>query len=425
MRRPRPIHALLTLLVATGLLSLWATARANAGIDFYQMWLGPRIAREVRNFYAPAVRDRMGVEYFRRALVEEPTARRLAVAGYRRRLETLSTPLLYLLYAPFRGSYENDMLLFQLLMFASFLLWLTTLTRLSGYGAGATLALLAFLLWSFEPIRSDVVVANMNHVMLALLAASAACLTSRRPALAGALLAVATLIKPYVILTLPVVALLWFAQRRFREASRLLAGAVGAAIVCLSASSVFFRSATIWPEWLHAFRAMSPSITPVEVGNFAVSELLRRATGVTFTPLLLGIPLLVVLTIARKVTPTREHDRLAIWLACVVFQFGSPLVWVHHLLLGMPLLIHLLRPASPVLEGEHSQRGAVYRQGAALTVLAIFAIKPWDAYMQSAAGVAILVNAAIVLLFLAGVFDLVATESTESDAPLTQKAGLA
>lgn len=434
MSRSRPVQALLLLLVAAGLTNLWLLARASAGIDFYQMWAGPRIAREVQDFYAPAVRDRMGEEYLRRAVIEEPSSRRVAVARFRRRLETVSTPSLYLLYVPFLGSYEHDLLLFQLLMFASFLLWLAFVARLSGHGRIASLALLAFLVLSFEPVRSDTRVVNMNHAILLMLAAAAYCVTRGRPASAGALLATATLIKPYVILTLPLLCLLWLVQRRQRESIRLAAGAAAATVIGIAASSLYFRSTTIWLEWLSAFRAMPSSMIAPATGNFALCELIRLTTGWHLTPLLLLLPIVIAAIAFRRAAASPAHDRLAIWLGCVVFQFGSPLVWVHHLLLSVPLAIHLLRPAdeaeinglqpSPVTPdsrsgsaGPSSRRVAVCQYVAA-GALALLAIEPWGRFATSVTEVTVMVNLALMALFVAGLRDLTAVEN-EAARPAT------
>src|SRR5688500_829901 len=115
-RERMSVVILLGILALTGVVGVWRLGRSSAGIDFYQMWVGPRIARQTTAFYEPATRAAMGQEYVRRAETEESSPRRLAVARHRQNLELLSTPMLYTLFAPLAGSYERDLLLFQLAM---------------------------------------------------------------------------------------------------------------------------------------------------------------------------------------------------------------------------------------------------------------------------------------------------------------------
>ncbi|HEU4520982.1 MAG TPA: glycosyltransferase 87 family protein [Thermoanaerobaculia bacterium] len=385
MSSRRAGFALALLLVLAGLGSLWIRGRSTAGMDFYQMWIGARMARETADFYAPETRARMGEIYLREAAEEDPASRRTAVAQYRRNLEVLSTPLLYTIYAPLQLGYESAFAVFQLIVIASLLAWVALFTRLYGFDPFLQLLFLGFLLFAFEPVRSDAGVGNMNHIILLMLAV-AALLTARRWfALAGATLAIAILVKPYVILTIPVTYLFWIASRRWRDLGLHAAGAAAAAAIGLAASSLYFRSAAIWPDWLEAFRAMPESMIPVDVGNFALRAFIGPSSVIAF--LIAGAALAAI---AFRTRPGVEIDVPAIALGCVLFQFVSPLVWVHHLLLTVPLVAWLLRPAAS--RGTHIA-GAI--------ALALIAVEPWGTFVPSVLGVAVLVNLGLAIAFAA------------------------
>lgn len=391
-----PATALLVLIVASGTAGLFSIGRASAGMDFYQMKIGARMARETRDFYAAETRVRMGETYLREALASG-SPREIAVARFRRNLEVLSTPLLYTLYTPMRGSYERDLLVFQVTVLVALFAWVTMLTRLSGHGLLASLLILAVLLVAFEPTRSDARVVNMNHIILLLLAVAAWLTANKRFALAGAVLVLAILTKPYVIVTLPLTWMFWIAARRWRDLAQHAGGAMIAGSAALAVSSLYFRSATIWIEWLAAFRAMPEEMVPLDRGNIAFALLVRELTGVDLSIAILGLTFLGASAVAFRVRPDDRTDVPLIGMACVLFQLGSPLVWVHHLLLSVPLIIYLLRPG----QGERAKQ----RQLAGAVALALIAVEPWAVLVPDMIQIAAFVNVGLLLAFVAALRD--------------------
>ncbi len=374
------------------------------------MWVGPRVARETRNFYAPATRARMGEEYVRRAVTEERSPRRLVVARYRKNLELLSTPFLYTIFSPFRGTYERDLFFFQIIVLASFIAWVTLFARTCGYGIVATLLLLDVLLLAFEPVRSDARVVNMNHIILLLIAVAAALTAHRRLALAGAVLTLATLTKPYVILVIPLTYAFWLVRARWRDVIAHASGAVAAAIAGLAVSSMYFRSPRIWIDWLRAFAEMPASMVPLEIGNFSLSALLRSVISIDISPVVVLIAGAAAVLAARRARSERHVDLLALGLGCLIFQFGSPLVWVHHLLLSVPVIAYLLRPGG---EGEGPVH-ATGRQIAAAIALAMVAVEPWAQWVPTVGQVAAIVNGGLVIAYGTALYDLVANHDQSS-----------
>jgi hypothetical protein len=408
----RPTIGLLVLLALAGTVSLWLTARSSAGIDFYQMWLGGRASANTPDFYSPAARERLGREYLERARTEEPSPRRLAVAQYRQQLETLSTPMLYMAFSAFRGTYEFDLFVFQVLVFASLICWVGIMTRLYRYPLMAALALYGFLTLVFEPVRSDIRVVNMNHMILLLISGAMVFTFRRNYAAAGALLALAALLKPYTILVFPLTYACWLVRGRWRDTGVHLAGAAAACIAAIFASSVHFRSSRIWLEWLSDFRAMPAAMVPLELGNFAFARLIKELSGFDIAVAVLLILGGATVAIARTSSSSVHTDLLVIGLGCVLFQFASPLVWVHHLLLSVPLIAYLLRPPGETESPAHARQ----RQLAALIAFAFTSVGPWSTVFPEVVQVAAIANVGLLVAYAAGLRDLYAPPGLERAA---------
>jgi hypothetical protein len=395
------IIALLLVLGLAGLTTLWFRARSGAGIDFYQMWVGARVAGQTPDFYAPSTASRVGEEYLRRAETEEKSVKRLAVARYRRQLELVSTPFLYMLYAPFRGTYERGLLLFQIGSLLSFVAAIAILTRTLRYSVIVGLVFFAVLATLFEPAATDIRVANANHYVLFLVAVAIALTARRQLAAAGAILAIATLAKPYLVLVFALLYGIWILRRRWRDLGAHAAGALVAGLTGVVAGAIYFRSATIWVEWLHAIRTLPQSMVPLDLGNFALAQILRDLWGVRLSVVITLVALALAIAIGSRATRTdTDIDLQAIGLGAVIGLIGSPLVWVHYLVMTLPLLAWLLRPAS-----------AKTMRVTASVALVILAIAPSDYVAGTTMLIAVLVNVGLLIAFASGLFELATRES--------------
>lgn len=387
--------ALSLLFCAAGTFWFWSTARSTAAIDFYQMRAGARMARESASFYEPATGARMGEIYRREAVAAGATRRHVAAATYRRNLEIFSTPFLYTLYAPLRGPYERDLLIFHSITFLALGAWVAIFARLFRWPPAGALLLFAFLLIAFEPVRSDITVGNSNQIILAIVAVAAAFTSKQRFAAAGAALALATAAKPHVALIFPVTYLFWAAARRWRDLVRHATGAAGGAAVAVAAGSAYFESTSIWLEWIAALRALPESIVPVDIGNFALVLLLRS----TRLPWLAALPFVAAAAALAFIAVRRGRDARfdvpLIALGCVLFHLVSRLVWLHYFTLAVPLAMWLLRPA----DGAPATR----RQVAGAASLLLIAVRPWDAFVPTVFHVAALVNTGLLILLAAAI----------------------
>jgi hypothetical protein len=164
---------LIALLAATGVASAWRLGQSVAAVDFYHFWLIPRVVArgESADVYAAGESARLGRLYLDRALAEPGAVRQKAAARYRTVLDPSATPFLYTVFWPLStSSYERDYALFRALSLACGTVAIIVLARMLDYGWPAVLTALAFVMWAFEPIRSDIRVGNVNQVQLAGLA---------------------------------------------------------------------------------------------------------------------------------------------------------------------------------------------------------------------------------------------------------------
>jgi 4-amino-4-deoxy-L-arabinose transferase-like glycosyltransferase len=341
--RPRAATiALLLILSVHGVQTLWKEARSVAGLDFYQFWVGARMARVVNDFYAPATRQRMGAVYLTEARASGNEIHRFA-AEARPYLDTLSTPLLYVFASALPDRYETSLRAFQIAMLAALILAFFVFARTYRVDVVVALALFAVITLAFRATRTEVLVVNLNFLLLLLVALSTALLVRNQFALAGALLALTTLMKPNILPVLPLVLLVLLLQRQMRPFLSMLAGSWIATIGGYATSAWYFASPRIWLDWWHAFRTMPRSVTAMESGNLALARIVLDRTG--FDPAAIFMLLLFAVT-ALIANRHRTHPDLLLAvppLACLVFLLGSPLMWPQYLLLTIPALFFLLR----------------------------------------------------------------------------------
>lgn len=333
---------ILTVLAVAGTISVWNIARSVEGIDFYQFWVGARVAgrQDVPRFYDEATRQRIGAEFLERAQREEPTGRRMAVAQFRRNLDWFSTPLLYMAFGPFSGNYEQSFALYQFLCFVCFIAAMALLVRLLNFPLLGALAFYDAIVWLYEPLKSEARVGNVNLVVLFWLVLAAFAFARGRFALSGALVALVTLFKPYLPLIPIVTVAVMVIQKRWRDLRSYVIGALIATVVAIATSSLYFHSATAWIDWLRGLRAMPRDIVTVELGNVALARIIQDLAGVNVTIVLLVIFTALTIYLVRK-----GDDVLALTASAVASLLATPLVWWHYLVIAIPLLMVLLRRA--------------------------------------------------------------------------------
>ena len=322
------------LLVVAGLRSAWNTASTSHGLDFYQFWIGGQEAPHVRGaLWSPETAKSLGSTYYYRA-VSGKSERMYVVAQGRRELELFSTPFLYTCFGLLPADYDRAYLIWSILGLVSLVAAIAMIARALRWPLAAFLFFLAFVLLLFQPLTSELRVENVNEVQLLIIAAYFV----TPPAVRGAILGIAIALKPNVAIALPLVAAFEIAHDRRKLLPEMLGVAAGGA-AAVAVSSAYFRSPTVWLDWLRAARTLSQTIYARETGNVAPALFLGRYAWV----------LAIVLTIAAAFVVVRHREasaELAVSLGLVVYLLSAPLVWIHYLLLAIPLIMILLSARS-------------------------------------------------------------------------------
>jgi hypothetical protein len=383
-RRPGIVPALIVLILLSLALSQSVGQFSGViGIDFYQYWGVPVAMRLAGHTLGPPYRN--GRRYTDTLTEYAATAddpRLKAANSSWKGPDFAASPLLYTAFTWVSGSYTASLVAFQtlqlVLFLASFLL-LGYLYRLEPFYL-ACLALLCVLF--YQPLLSDVRVANLGCFQLAsltgllLLAGVVARAPSfaRRAALGAVFvtaLAALTLCKPNVV----VISTLLAAHLAVRHGPRLFIAAAlpaaAAAAVLVVIPCVYFGSWTVWHEWYDFVYGSNVHmlVRPVTHGNYSTALLLSSWLGLdvyavsTVLVVMLGASLLAAVTWSHGSTAAGgspagsnalqalrrvfRDPRMSLAIGIVLTMASSPLYWFHYYMLSLiPALWLLSAPAS-------------------------------------------------------------------------------
>jgi hypothetical protein len=244
----------------------------------------------------------------------------------------------------------------NLLFFVGFIL----LIRLLEYPVWSIPVLLLLVIYLFLPFGSDFDNANLNRVLFGLVAAAIAG-TSRPgtggPVAGAAILGFAVMLKPTVALAPLLLAAFRIRQGQWRKLALEGAGCVSAMVIAYAMSSLHFRNAAIWGEWLGQTSSLVPAGYPVTLGNFSISAILMSMTGTDLArpiiwiggSLLIAISALSFIPVPGDPTTGKKSDWISgqfpVYLGCLSFLLFSPMVWFHYSLLALPAFILLWKRA--------------------------------------------------------------------------------
>ena len=167
-----PLTLILAILVALSLLGAWQYAKGSAGIDYYVTWVASDAVKNdtPHNIYEPSSRYKLAVEYRNKADALADGPKQKQVAAYLKELQMTATPFLYWVTGLLAsGDYEKDLARWQLLSLVLVVGFILLTSRLLGYSAATSLAILLPALVWFTPLYSSLNVANVNCFQLGLL----------------------------------------------------------------------------------------------------------------------------------------------------------------------------------------------------------------------------------------------------------------
>jgi hypothetical protein len=275
------------------------------------------------------------------------------------------TPLLYTTFALFPRDYSQALSIYRWTALVGFVagsfLLMKRLTRNPLY----SFFLSFLLLLVFGPLEWDLWLGNVNSLLFFSLAGLLG-LGSRtkmspqkqvdlRRLSMGACLIFLVLFKPLVLIPCLLLAMHLFLEAEARE--RIAVGWVmaGTMVLCFGVFCWFFRSWSVWIDWLNYLRAHHQYLLASRTPNYSLVMHASEWSGIKPWPigLLLGVLMLLQLfLLARKRgrSVLALRDSLFLLSAGIVLALAtSPLVWLHYYVLGLIPAMWLLSRVGPKL----------------------------------------------------------------------------
>jgi hypothetical protein len=360
-----PLTLILAILVALSLLGTWQYAKGSAGIDYYVTWVASDAVKNdtPHNIYEPSSRYKLAVEYRNKADALADGPKQKQVAAYLKELQMTATPFLYWVTGLLAsGDYEKDLARWQFLSLVLVVGFILLTSRLLGYSAATSLAILLPALVWFTPLYSSLNVANVNCFQLGLL--GLILWVQRRQAQAPYLFA-ASLITGLLVMFKPnlaPVALLfgggWAIRRQYMQLGISLGGMAAGAITAVLVSSIWLGNRSAWLDWLDYIRQFVDGGPGETGGNYAIITQISSdisPLGQLAAALSLCVLCLVFLWWGRKLVADAVTDETAdnrlfmentllIAMGCIIALLTSSLVWLHYYLFTIPMILVALRP---------------------------------------------------------------------------------
>jgi hypothetical protein len=415
-RARKPRFARVLNLLVTGALALlalvlyWQRGSVTSGIDFYAFWVAGQAAPryETLNLYDRADAEVILAEFEQRALSEGWKGGR-DVADWRQTLAQLksewlfamtATPFMYTCFGLLPDRYDLAFTLYRILSAIAAIAAIVLLCVRLRFSLPATLLLLAFFLAMYQPLASDARVMNVNQMQLVAIAGYIWLATSTRTwaiVAGGVVLGLSICFKPNIALIAPLV--LWYriaardTQTLWPEAAGIGGGVFGA----FAASSLSFGSPRCWLDWMEMARGLAKTILPQSFGNVALAVPLAGVLGPNVSVILVAIFTLVAAVAVNLDRGRRATLPVVAGLGPAIYLLSASLVWMHYLVLAIPLALALLAIAPNV-----------WYRGLVLIGLTMLASDPWRILLrfQTTAAEARLFWTGLLILFAVAMWTL-------------------
>lgn len=330
--------------VAAVLYSAAWVMKAFAGlqaIDFYIYYVAAHLdeSADVDDIYGHDVQSRVGEEEYARAQQGSSKLRKLD-ATYRRTLDNVSSPFLYTCFTWLPRDYDVALATYRALLIVSFGVAVLLLGAAARLPWVVTLFLTAALLRFYFPFHADVIIGNVNSFQFLLIALAVAA-GRRFPAIGGAVIGLLIAFKPTLGYMVVLLFLAHVASRDFVRVRReILGGAAGMAAAFLAAS-LNFGGPRVWLQWLPAAGGFFGRLPGRDSNNVTPALALFERFGTRASPF---IALALLLGLAIILFRRRKGDDVVVaGLGILVYLLTAPVVWLHYLVLAIPLAVALLR----------------------------------------------------------------------------------
>jgi hypothetical protein len=417
---PSLLLALLFLL--NPLFNVWQYATRRPGIDFFILWSVPHVlkSKPVANIYThDGQREIASVLINESSSPEVSQVQRQATAVnmqlYDNRVSVTGSPVVYALVGlNSSGNYEKDLSRFTVASWLCFAMATLIFCRLLRFSTVATLLAVGLFASSFEPLLSDMRVANLNQIQLLPLACFLLFITRSWDVLAGLALGVGVMLKLNLVSVAFLSLLVIAADRDYRSLTRVLLGMCLAALTSVAISVSYFGRLGMWRDFIWSLVHNLANSSPMENGNYALAALLLRTTHREVSIYIFAILIAIVSAVifktrrdrAGNLAPTSSHGDdgsersthrmfAVVGLGCAVMLMSSWLAWLHYYALLIPLELYLIRPMAP---GDRPQRRVVVSIFAAIGFCLLSSVMQY--VIANALQASIAVNAATALMFI-------------------------
>lgn len=382
------------LAVVYAVLITWRQNERAAGLDFYIYYVNSQLQgrSDVENIYDRDVQSRIGEEYFERAQRSGSELRQYD-AQRRRFVDSVSSPFLYTALRWVSRDYERALRQYHALVLAAFVGGCLLVARAVRLPWTLTLFAIAGILLYYRGFEADLRVGNVNSLQLLALGAA----FNAPPLLAGAIMGALLSFKPNLLIVPLVLAVARIARRDWtRLRAEVVGGACGGVLAFLAAS-ISYGTPRVWLQWVgranefyHRLPTrMERNVTP------ALELFHQHGAWVSYA-------MAVVLTIVLCVAVWRggeANDVLIAGAAIMVYLLSATVVWLHYMVLVVPVAFALLR----------------WRTTAVISLLALTAIA--EEPFEAVTGIAVypndarLLTPAFVVLFVCALWKIAATPS--------------
>jgi hypothetical protein len=394
------LTAAAALAAAYALFVTWKQNERAAGLDFYIYYVNAQLASraDVDNIYSAETQERIGEEYYARAQASASELRKYD-ATRRRRLDNVSSPFLYTTLRWVSRDYDRALQQYHVLVLAAFIAGVVLICRRVKLSWCLTLLLLAALLLWYRGFEADLRVGNVNSLQLAAIGAMLWC----PPLVAGVVLGLLVSFKPNLIVIAMLVGIAKTRNQKPETRSALamhsgfwflVSGFAAGVAVAIIAAAINYGTFRVWFQWIAAANEFFHRLQTRDERNVAPALSLFQQYGSWLSYVIAA--LLVIIVCAAILRSKRRDDTLDVpligGLAILVYLISAPVVWLHYMVLVLPLAIALLRrrwtwivsliALAMIAEEPYEMlfRTPVYPHDAALitpALLALFACGVW------------------------------------------------
>jgi hypothetical protein len=390
----------------------WQEHHRAAGLDFYIYWVNAQLPgrADVDNIYSIETQERAGEEYYARG--QESASELLRYDSQRRRrLDNVSSPFLYTTFRWLSRDYESARTTFLVATLVAFVAATLLSVRAVGVRWAWGLYLVAALLTWFRGFEADLRVGNVNSFQFLVVAVIATLLRRdvafRNPGLlhftAGALGGMLLAFKPNVLYAVVLLLAARAFTRHWRELRFEAAGGIAGGLIAMIITAINYGTFQVWLQWPAAASQFWHRLQTRTERNVAPALSLIEQYGSWLSHLLAAV-LIVIACVAIWRGRNRIDVLLIAGTGLLIYLLASTVVWLHYMVLTLPVAIALLQWRSTAVVSLLALAAIAEEPFEILTGKAIY---PFDAH---------LITPALVALFLCAVWKIGWPASAVSDA---------